>query len=159
MERQISQEQHLLEYKEWNCEKIYHKSTYEQLEERFSYQYPYAYLQEIPAKVSVSELKKSDWEDTQETVALIQEPQEEPIIPQFIRQTKEVIKGAQRGTAYHRVLECLDYTRVESVDMIGLQLQELVESGKIEEEMAQCVSEKQILWFVNSWLGQRMKIS
>lgn len=159
LERQISQEQHLLEYKEWNCEKIYHEPTHEQLEERFSYQYPYAYLQQIPAKVSVSELKKSDWEDTQETVALIQEPQEETIIPQFIKQTKEVIKGAQRGTAYHRVLECLDYTRVESVDMIGLQLQELVESGKIEEEMAQCVSEKQILWFVNSGLGQRMKVA
>ena len=157
MERQISQEQHLLEYQNWDAEKIYHESIREQLENRFSYQYPYAYLQEIPAKVSVSELKKGDWEEMEEAQPLVEEIDDEPIVPAFMRQEKEEIKGALRGTAYHRVLECLDYARTDSQEMLAQQLEELVDTGKMEKDMAECVKTSQLLWFVNSRLGQRMK--
>ena len=47
--------------KEWDSNRIYDEEIHEFLEKRFSYQYPHAYLRNLPVKVSVSELKKRSW--------------------------------------------------------------------------------------------------
>ena len=45
-------------YETWDPQEVFDAKIRKDLEEKFSYVYPYGYLQEIPAKVSVSELKK-----------------------------------------------------------------------------------------------------
>ena len=84
-----------------------------ELEERFSYVYPYAYLQEIPGKISVSDLKRPGFSE-EDAVEMFPEEQMLPLIPEFMQPEKEELKGAARGTAYHRVLEKLDYSRAGS---------------------------------------------
>lgn len=155
MEQQISQEQRYWELTHWDMEKVYDPQLKKQLEEKFSYVYPYGYLQEIPAKLSVSELKNQDLEE--EAQPLISEEIMEPVVPDFIRQEKTVLKGAAKGTAYHKVLELLDYEAVDTKEEIEKQLDQMYRAGKIDGQIKESVRISQIHWFAASRLGQRMK--
>lgn len=42
---------------------------------------------------------------------LYQEPEIVPLVPGFMQNQKEGLTGASRGTAYHKLMELLDFTR------------------------------------------------
>ena len=127
-----------------------------ELSQRFSYLYPYQNQLELPVKVTVSELK-ADIKRLETEEGLAYEADIIPLIPRFIA-TKEVeLTGAERGTAYHRVMECLDLLRTDSQAQIEEQLKELSKGGKIDEVTQAVVKARDIWQFVNSDLGQRMK--
>ena len=71
--------------------------------------------------------------------------------------------GAARGTAYHKVMELLDYSgfspdQKESTEAVILgQMREFVKSGKMTEEDIRLVDPKNIARFVKSSLGGRMR--
>ena len=144
--------------KEWDSSRIYDEEIHEILEKRFSYQYPFAYLKDLPVKVSVSELKKRSWhgEDDREE-ALFLEPDIVPLVPDFVSGGAEEYRGAARGTAYHRLMECLDYTEVDSEKQIQKQITALTECKKMAYEEAQCIRIQDIMTFLHSEIGQRMK--
>ena len=146
-------------YETWDPQEVFDATIRKDLEEKFSYVYPYGYLQEIPAKVSVSELKKQGREEPEEeTVYLYAEKEQEPIIPDFMKESREtLLQGAARGTAYHRILECLDYSKADSQQEIEQQIEELLQEEKISKEAAKVVRSSQISWFVRSAVGKRMK--
>lgn len=147
--------------KNWNPGIVYDSEIREELERRFSFVYPYEYLKELPVKVSVSELKKRSYhseQDLEETVDYEQDEELQPLIPRFIEAKKEEgYTGALRGTAYHRVMECLDYQRTDTQEKLRVQLEELVSLKKMEEKEAASVRIRDILHFVESALGHRMK--
>ena len=144
--------------KEWDSRKIYDEEIHEILTERFAFRYPFEYLKDLPVKVSVSELKKRSWQGEEEKEeSLFYEPDIQEIIPTFVSGEKEEYRGAARGTAYHRLMECLDYTHAEDVHQIQKQIRMLIDSRKMSPEEAQCIRIADILAFVDSKLGQRMK--
>ena len=144
--------------KEWDSRKIYDEEIHEVLTERFAFCYPFEYLKDLPVKVSVSELKKRSWRGEEEKEeSLFYEPDIQEIIPTFVSGEKEEYRGAARGTAYHRLMECLDYTHAEDVHQIQKQIRMLTDSRKMSPEEAQCIRIADILAFVDSKLGQRMK--
>ena len=157
--------------RDWNPKKVYDQTIREQLNERFGFVYPYEYRREIPVKVSVSELKKRSYEEEFLIPKIFAESEEQeskelmagkdleitPIIPRFIEKKTEEITGAARGTAYHRVMECLEYSKVQSGQELKEQVKALVESGKMTEEEAVCVRISDLEIFVESDLGKRMK--
>ena len=112
-------------------------------------------------KVSVSELKKRSYhseQDLEETVDYETEEEIQPLVPRFIEEKKEEgYTGALRGTAYHRVMECLDYQKTANRDEIRRQLREWVDARKMERKEAESVRVKDIWNFVETPLGQRMK--
>ena len=143
--------------KNWDCEEVYDKEIRDVLEERFSFVYPYDYLREMPVKVSVSELKKRSRQgEMEKEEALFYEPDIVPLIPPFIAGKEEAYTGAARGTAYHRLMECLDYTHADSVGEIREQIQKLVEEGKMTKEESASIYLKDILGFTRCGLGKRM---
>ena len=176
LRRQITLEQRYEEYMNWDTDKMYDAAVKNELEERFSYRYPNADLQEIPAKVSVSELKKEyalmpDEEaetmitevkishveaETLDEAILSETPEEQPI-PAFMKTEKEEVKGVARGTAYHKVMEELDYDNVDSEEAVRQQMLSLEHSGKLDHEAAASVRVNQIAWFASSRLGKRMQ--
>ena len=110
------------ELEQWDADQVYDGEIRKEIQERFSFSYPYDYLKEIPVKVSVSELKKRNWHgeyDREETIIQegdVQDPDKNetdmvPVIPRFMQKTQEEFTGAARGTAYHRIMECMDYSR------------------------------------------------
>ena len=144
--------------KGWDPGKVYDKQVRAEIEARFSYQYPYGYLKEIPVKVSVSELNKRNWAgDYEKEESLFFEPDIIPLIPGFAAETKEEYTGAARGTAYHRLMECLDYTRVDSPEEIRDQIRSLMEQQKLNAQEADSVLTEDILRFTDSSLGKRMR--
>ena len=128
----------------------------QELARRFSWEYPYTFLQEIPAVVSVSELKRSsmEMEDFQGERLFAEEAPN--LIPAFMQTEKQELVGSDRGTAYHRFLEGLDYGNAASEEAIRQQLEQMTADGKLTETMAASVRPAQILWFAGSPLGQRM---
>ena len=149
--------------KNWDADQVYDKEVREEIEKRFSFVYPYKYLEDIPVKVSVSDLKKRSWHDESELEENISVSAEEQVeeqeapVPAFMAEKQEEYKGAARGTAYHRLMECLDYAEVESEEQIEVQLKRLLESQKMTEQEAECIRIRDIKKFVDSELGQRMK--
>ena len=109
----------------------------------------------------MSELKKRSYhseQDLEETVDYEQEEEIMPLVPRFIEEKKEeTYTGALRGTAYHRVMECLDYRRTENQDMIREQLKEWFDLKKMEEKEAESVRICDIWHFLETDLGQRTK--
>lgn len=144
--------------KNWDADRIYDETFRNALEERFEFQYPYGWLKEMPVKVSVSELKKRSWQDEQEKEEVIfAEPDIIPLVPRFAEGKETKYQGAARGTAYHRVMECLDYEKTEDFREIQNQIRDMEEQKKLDSQEAACIYIKDIQRFVNSRLGQRMK--
>lgn len=148
--------------KNWDENKVYDQAVRDEIEKRFSFVYPYKYLEDIPVKVSVSDLKKRSWHDESEleeniSVSAEQQEEEEAPVPAFMAEKQEEYKGAARGTAYHRVMECLDYAEVDTDEQLKVQLKRLLESQKMTEQETECIRIRDIRKFVDSGLGQRMK--
>lgn len=143
--------------KNWDSEKVFDEGIRETLQERFGFQYPWGYLKEIPAKISVSELKKRSYqgEDEQEE-SIFQEAEVVPLVPQFVEKKEEAYTGAARGTAYHRVMECLDYGKVSSLEEVEEQIAGLVLEKKLSEKERDSICGGDIMRFVESPLGRRM---
>ena len=146
---------------EWDCEKVFDPGIREELDKRFGFVYPYEYRKDIPVKVSVSDLKKKSYhEDTDIEEAVYFEPDIVPLIPRFMeekRESEEEFTGSARGTAYHRVMECLEYNKTDSAKQLREQVTALVENKKLSEAEADCVRISDVQIFVESELGQRMK--
>ena len=147
----------------WNTEMTYQTDLKEKLEEREQYQYPYEKEKSLKSKMTVSELKRLGHLDEAEySISEFehfdkeQEEQEEKVpIPEFL-QEKEEIKGADRGTLYHKFMECLRIGEVKRLSDVKTQLEELVRKGIFTVEESKVFYHKKILAFCESSLGKRM---
>ncbi len=152
-------EENLLE--DWDSEKVMDPGIREELDKRFGFVYPYEYRRDIPVKVTVSDLKKKSYhEDEEIEEAVYFEPDIVPLVPRFIEEkteAEEEFTGTARGTAYHRVMECLEYGKTDTSQNLKEQIEELVQNQKLSEVEAKCVRVSDIRGFVECDLGQRMK--
>ena len=130
-----------------------------ELLERFAYRYPYWELQYLYTKTTVSELKKAAMESGGEEPARELFPTQEvkPYIPSFVRE-KEAVSGTTRGSAMHRVMELLDFTReYEDETAIKQAMEEFLRDGRLTEEYAEAVKTDKILAFLRTPAASRMK--
>lgn len=150
------------------------------LRERFAYQYPHAGLQKLYTKTTVSELKIAAMAEKDEAAFhTFEEKEVVPYIPAF-RREQEKVSGAVRGSAFHRVMELLDFTYVfvESglfekcpgdyetyrkrldAERLKKRLEEFLQretvSLRLTEEYAKAVSLPKILNFLEQELAYRM---
>ena len=82
----------------------------EKLQQRMDRRYAYEGLKELVTKTSVSELKKAQM-DLDFAGELFPEKEVVPYIPAFMLE-EQGMSGADRGSAYHRVMELLDFEKV-----------------------------------------------
>lgn len=128
------------------------------LEEQFGFQYPFAGEEQLKLKYTVSELKKraalaDEAEETGEM--LIKEEEVIPLVPQFL-QKKEQLTGASRGSAYHKLLELLDFSREYDRAALEGAVAEFVQNGMISAEMAECIRVSDMMHFLQTDPGRRM---
>ena len=128
--------------------------------ERFSYHYPHEHLRNLYSKTSVSELKKASLKAEQEAVYDAFENAEDveliPYVPAFMKEEGEV-QGAERGTAYHRVLELADFANPPGdFGDWKEKLAQMVACGKLSERQKQCIYIQKMQEFMNSDIAQRM---
>lgn len=141
---------------DWNVEEVYDEKMQERLKQQFYYQYPYRDLEGKKLKYTVSELKKRAYLAEEAGELLYEDEPVVPLIPRFL-QDEEEITGAPRGTAYHRVMELLDFSKEYDLEGTEAAIAKMRESGRIAGEMAESVRSKDILTFFHTTSGQRMK--
>ena len=137
-----------------------------QLKQRFSQRYPYQTDILRKNKYSVSELKhramREKFEaEQEETIPTFLEEPVTPTIPLFIQREESVEqetpnRGALRGTAVHRVMECYDFASEKSVQE---QMEAMEKEEKITADMRALVKEQIVADFVSSETGKRMALA
>lgn len=137
-----------------------------QLKQRFSQRYPYQTDILRKNKYSVSELKHRAMRERfeaeqEETVPAFLEEPVTPTIPLFIQREESVEqetanRGALRGTAVHRVMECYDFASEKSVQE---QMEAMEKEEKITADMRALVKEQTVADFVSSETGKRMALA
>ncbi len=136
---------------------VYHEGLAAELRNREAYRYPYP-LCKGKTKLSVSELKKAAYAD-EEQEELFPETVPEKTVPRFMQEIKEEgVSGSERGTLYHRIMECMDFCKeYTSEEQIRGEMQELIEQGRIRNDALSLVAPQKILRFFTSNLGRRMQ--
>ncbi|MDY5870098.1 MAG: helicase-exonuclease AddAB subunit AddA [Lachnospiraceae bacterium] len=158
------------------------KQIMTELSGRFEKIYPYQYLSDLFVKTTVSELKKkaihdlsfrsmedlnlgdgAKGNDTEQafTAQWFEEPEIVPYIPSFISSTEEM-SGTDRGSAYHKVMELLDFAKLgecqePDVDkQLNEQLEQFVEEGRLTVQWRESIDNRKIRTFLKSSLAKRM---
>ncbi|MBQ9815311.1 MAG: helicase-exonuclease AddAB subunit AddA [Lachnospiraceae bacterium] len=121
---------------------------YEKLKKNLTYQYPFHDATVQPVKKTASQLEKHP--------ELTEEPDkdsEDEEKNSFKAYKGSALTGAERGNAYHRVFELIEYNSSEKA---AEQIRKMQASGRISAEYAKAVDPKTVDAFIASSIGQRM---
>jgi len=148
----------------WDINEVYDETLKKDILSNLSWKYPYSSLYRIPAKLSVTEIKKlsmhhNEEEDGDREIIGFEEEMES-IRPNFLKKDEEkVLKGAERGTAYHRVFELFDFNMEPTYANIENMLIKLLNSGKISRDIYECINIRDFEKFAKTSLYERMRLA
>lgn len=126
-----------------------------EIERRLNWEYPYIKLEKIPAKVTVTELKRKFEAELYDDAGRI--PVQLPALirkPSFLEKRKG-LSPAEKGTVMHFVMQHLDF---KNPDIAG-QIKTMVKKDLLTEQQAETVDVERIEHFLKSELGKRMLAS
>ncbi len=115
-----------------------------------SYLYPFDGIRNIPSKMSVSQIKKMSMENDDCVEFLPNEKGKR--VPAFMRENDK-LTGALRGTAYHRVMELIDFNETD----VGGAIERFVNEGFMTKQQAECIEAKRIEKFLASPVAERLR--
>lgn len=127
-----------------------------EIKRRLDYKYKFIEGAMLPSNISVSDLKKKEFtygDEIHDTVEVFKE--KEVLKPKFLKEEKG-LSSAERGTVIHYVMQRLNYDRVNSINEIKLQIEEMVLDNSLTEREASSIWYKKIYNFFNSKLGKRL---
>ncbi|MDE5907811.1 MAG: helicase-exonuclease AddAB subunit AddA [Lachnospiraceae bacterium] len=150
------------------------------LSERLSRSYPYQYLSNLFVKTTVSELKKKAILNLPDqsieglgkgtgqhmeqgfVKQLFEEQEIVPYIPSFIS-SKEEVSGTDRGSAYHKAMELLDFVTIMAASAkeemeaeINCQLDRFEREEVLDGRWRKSLSSSKLMRFFESSLAARM---
>lgn len=117
-----------------------------------SWQYPHGKAAALPAKLSISEIKRKYQEEITGEAAPAAERLEWPK-----RQEQAGLTAAQVGTAMHVFMEEADLRRIYTLPEIETLAAELVERGLLTAQEAAALRRKELLGFFSSGLAGRLR--
>lgn len=164
---------------------VCNRELHDRLKTQLESSYPYPDLRRIPAKVTVSELKRAGYEaevlrvssglpDAAGPDTVIRDPGEkdereadreageedfDPVLPEFMREEQEKgrISGAARGTLYHRFLADFDMAAKPLEGEVSRWLETMAACDKITEDERRAIRLAPLEAFLDSDLGRRMR--
>lgn len=154
----------------------------DQFRKGFAFQYPYKQEAGRKSKYSVSELKHASMVENYDRMeGEVEVPQflleeRESYVPEFAREKSQqeatsvdviadVNPGALRGTAFHRVMECLDFVKLLEYDTsnpkalwkyLSEEMERMLQKKLLTEEMEQLIYRNSIITFLQSPVALRM---
>jgi len=139
-------------------------ATYHKLQEIFGYEYAHANLQNLYTKTTVSELKIAAMADKDEAAYhQFEKPVRETLLPGFLQESKD-ISATDRGNAYHKVMELLDFEQffvsgvlaADAEERLQEFLDRKVESKVLSPLYAKAVNLQKLMNFLQNPLAKRM---
>jgi ATP-dependent helicase/nuclease subunit A len=135
------------------------------VEARLDWQYDYHGLREVPAKLSVTEMKRRFAVEDAEALPLsalqpIRRAASGQIFrrPSFI-QASGRFTGAEYGTIMHSVMQHIDFHRQVTMPEIAMQLAAMVKKEILLPGQREAVDDKAVYDFFDSAMGRRMRNS
>ncbi len=129
----------------------------EAVKEKLSFTYAHENLRGLYAKTTVSELKKKAMEEADYCAfEMFEEAEVTPYIPSFVEE-KEKVDGSARGNAYHRLMELLDFSKLENTDAVFEKWESLAKEKILKPEYLSYVRKEKLELFLKSSLAARMK--
>lgn len=130
------------------------------VEALLSWNYPGRGLEDVPSKLSVSELKRrfaaQEAEETGTTLLVEQEETAPWKRPRFVQETTR-LTGAEYGSLMHSVLQYVDLMGDLTPAGIQEQIQAMVTSERLTAEEAKAVDASAVAAFYMSPVGKRLK--
>ena len=126
-----------------------------EIERRLGYKYKFKEGVLLPSNISVSDLKKKDFDSDDGVVRVDIFEEKDPIKPKFL-QEKKGLSAAERGTITHYVMQRLNLSRVSTLSDIKKQVDEMVIDKSLTKEEAAVVKTNKIYKFFKSTLGERL---
>lgn len=129
-----------------------------ELDRRLLWRYPHQASAQIPAKLSVTEIKRrfAEQEETADTLLKPSEPTYDK--PRFLVAQKR-LSAAEYGTMMHTVMQMIDLKGDLSAEGIRTQINGLVEREIIAPDLATAIDISAVAGFFALPLGQRMLAS
>ncbi|GKX30853.1 ATP-dependent helicase/nuclease subunit A [Vallitalea longa] len=138
----------------WDYAKKYSEHDKEYFDSNLNWIYPHKDSILKPVKISVSEIKKQSMPD--EMVDYDEMFNEfEPYKPRFMEEKLE-LTSSEKGTAFHKVMQHIDYKKLGDHNYIIKYLESLQEAEIITEKEKKSIKIKSISLFSTSNLLQRM---
>lgn len=119
--------------------------------------------EELPTKLSVSEIKKRSMQEHEEdgfTVLDVEALENQSPVPKFASEEageESVLAGAGYGTVWHQVMAGVDFSRTSSEKELDSELERMVETGRLRKEELRYIRTKKLMKFFASPLGQEMR--
>lgn len=162
------------ELQEWDDQIVRDQGMSEAIIRQKEYQYPYCEEQNLPVKISVSELKRREMiraeqlaEETEGMAGMNGASFQEADgvadicgikIPRPVFLTNKANKtAAELGTLYHLVMEHLPYEDLTAKYDYDALLERMVIGGYMTSEEKELLSVKRFSWFMRSKIGKRMR--
>ena len=124
------------------------------LRRNLAYRYPHRAAEDLPSKITATELKGRDEED-EEAAALLPKRRRTFRMPDFTREEKP-LSGAERGTATHLVLQYMDFTKGDSPEHVKEEIERLRAARFLSDREAEAVDTDAVRKLFASKLGQRV---
>ncbi len=135
------------------------------LSDRFAYEYPHQNLKNLYTKTTVSELKMAGMHEKDEASArLFEEKPVAPYLPKFLK-GDERVSGSMRGSAFHKVMELIDFTKLtkevnadaaSAEAYLREQMEKMLRSGRLSQEYYEAVSVPKLVAFLTGRAALRM---
>lgn len=139
--------------KRWNYSEMPPSEQAEEFKTILDWNYRYKDVQDIPSKISVTQITDLERKNL---VEYAYSPPEFNIKPRFL-DTTSAITPVQKGTVLHTVMQHLDLQRLEDGAVsINRQINEMVKAEILTEQEAEVIDSLAINKFFNTELGQRI---
>jgi ATP-dependent helicase/nuclease subunit A len=130
----------------------------EEIDRKLGWNYIYRGLADIPAKLSVTEIK-----NRYQFLTGAREISQQPLSlrsferrPRFLQE--QALSASEKGTILHLVMRYLKLDSAGTVEEVKMQIAEMVKKEIITSLQAETVKSEEIVNFINSSLGKRMRI-
>lgn len=127
----------------------------DEIDKRLNYEYPYILSSKLPAKVSVTELKRvfNELREDEYTKNIYKKMNVKK--PEFLNDTKG-LSGAEKGIVMHSVMQHIALKDDMDIGYINEEISIMVEKEILTKEQADSVNRHKIAEFFKSCIGERM---
>ncbi|MPQ44130.1 helicase-exonuclease AddAB subunit AddA [Clostridium tarantellae] len=131
-----------------------HNKVNLEIEKRLNFKYKYYESCSMPSNISVSDIKKAEYEDIEEqSYNLYKNPIKK--VPKFIKEESK-ISAAEKGTIIHFVMQNLDLNKVGNLNDIKNQIEDMKSCELLTEEQFKIINPYKIKAFFKDELGKRL---
>ena len=135
----------------------------EEITKKLSFVYPHTLEQDLPSKVTATELKQFEQREDREVVGLVEEREENRErkhryfrMPDFALEKKPAT-GAEKGIATHLALQYMDLSKANTPEGVRSEIARLTEERYLSERQGKAVNQNSIVRLFCSELGERIR--